>query len=269
MLLYSIVIICFSRNSNLIVIILLLETLSWLFAVLLLDSFKYLIIQRWFVPSWIFIALWNLKRGLFIRLLFKIGLPPFHSWLIKIIQELKLKSFTFIRTIHKIAPIIITAYVTQIRVLFFTALLRRALLTKFREILYILIRSSFFHTTWVLLSRSVNLNLTLLYWLLYRSILIILLVRLTTTLIKLATGFTNSLTIIRILVLSGFPPFRLFWLKASILLKLKILHGSIMLYLSIIRIWAYLRITLLTLKNTKKWAKIRAYTLFLIALLYY
>jgi len=72
-----------------------MELLSWLFSLLLgARAFKYLLMQRYFV----------LFRLIFIRVsgdlvlavfLVKIGIPPFHLWLIPVLINLKKINFRF------------------------------------------------------------------------------------------------------------------------------------------------------------------------------
>lgn len=75
-------------------------------------SIKYFIIQR--ISSMIFIfrliltiIIINIKNLILISIIIKIAIPPFHSWILSIIEGLNLKYLIIMFTLMKIAPLII------------------------------------------------------------------------------------------------------------------------------------------------------------------
>jgi NADH:ubiquinone oxidoreductase subunit 2 (subunit N) len=92
---------------NFLTLIVLLEVLSWVFVVLLPinSSLNYLVVQSYFLIGRLRRVLFNSYLLLILRLLMKIGLPPFHIWLIRVARVLNKETFSFLITGHKLLPL--------------------------------------------------------------------------------------------------------------------------------------------------------------------
>lgn len=165
---YFLVIILRTRIVNLVVVLVALEVLSWGFVILFGSSsiLKYLLIQRVFVPLSLF-SLVVFNKALVVFLMLKIGLPPFHSWLVKVLSEVNFLVFIFMRTFHKLVPLFffvkLITFVFSLVFCSYLILMRIFLFVSFSYFLGIMISSSFFNTRWMLLSRKLFFSLGLFY----------------------------------------------------------------------------------------------------------
>jgi len=206
-------------------LLIILEVISWLFVTLLPSSstLNYLIIQSYFLIIRLSRVLF-LPSILIISFLLKLGLPPFHIWFLRVSRTLNKLSFSFIITIHKLIPIIFLRKVL-FRVLSFILVSLRLVITglalvRRRTLFFTLLFSSIVHSVWILLGVLIRKSFLIFYWVIYRILFI--------TLIRLLSfmKLEQSYLIQRIftskcwLLISGIPPFMLFWLKVYLLIWL-------------------------------------------------
>jgi len=241
----------FAREaSELLLMIIVLEILSWLFAVCLgINLLKYLIVQVWFFILRILGVLWSLFL-LQVSVIFKVGVPPFHLWLLHILKLLEKYVLVFILTVHKLVPLVLLA-VLLIPVYRLLGAFIGSILLLFRttNFITVLLLSSFIHSYWALLGATrLGSSFILVYWALYGLITLLI--------FTLKEGqvlqFDHSQGIWiggYWLILSGIPPFVIFWLK------LQIINGVItlgyfviwsILLLSPIVFYVYLRVYLMS-----------------------
>lgn len=238
-------------STRILISILLMEVLSWCF-IKFIPSWrvmKYLFLQRAFLIFTMISILWW-KPLLILGLLLKIGLPPFHLWIIRLISELKLLPFIFIQTLHKLFPVLIFSKVFKESlfsfILRFLILFTGVLVSNIRNILFVLRISSILHTFWILLGRIISLSLILLYWGAYCSLLGLLLKSINSNFLWLNLFNQRRLTSLIWLVSSGMPPFAIFWLKVCVvdftLLSIRLISRIFILMGRVLALTAYFRI---------------------------
>jgi len=243
---YLLLVLIARGRYSLMISILTLELLSWLFVFLLPNilSLKYLFIQRYFLVLAIISIFW-LPLLIVFGLFLKLGLPPVHLWYIHFSNLLRRGVFFFIITVHKVYPIFVLAkiFVFNKRIFAKIGLLLIRSLLLFQASLFslVLICSSIVHRVWMILGLIVSKSFTILYWILYTTFLSILLQSSFIYLSFIVVG-QNFLTRRIWLVLSGFPPFALFWLKFRffiIIVNLRIHYSFLLIISSILALSAY------------------------------
>jgi len=242
-------------------VILVFEFLSWIYVlILILDSeemiLKYVIIQRFVTLLFLSGILFSSYIMILVRVLVKIGIPPFHSWAVNVRHQLRKNSFWFLLTIHKLLPTLILIIIVFLRsktLLIYLVFVVMTLLSSNRTIKLLLI-SSIRHSVWVLLGITQSLYLGLKYWIVYSLLFLILI-----------SGFSLEVRVfsqvalvllVRWLVWAGLPPFSIFWLKLLIVLTFLPKWRVLVILLLIVRVyamWAYIRILALQVwGNTRK-----------------
>lgn len=162
-------------------------------------------------------------------MLLKLGLPPLHLWFIRLARVIKLKPFMFIITLHKMLPVLILrkAISTYLSTILGLSLIIFSSLTLFSSgvIFLTIIYSSIIHNLWMILRRRCSLGMVLLYWRVYSITFISLVWSLLPT--KLVTSRLNQSNRSRLcwLLLSGLPPFLVFWLKVHVLSAILVSFG--------------------------------------------
>ena len=242
--LYSLIIILFLGGSSIIFLFIFLEMLSWVFTILMptFISIKYLIIQAYFIILGLVGLLW-VPIFLFFRLLLKIGLPPIHIWFIKLSFFIRKWIFLLFSTIHKLLPLLLIGSLLLRSNVFLMVLLIIAgrLIFQVFELFFVLLASSIIHRSWTLLSIQFNLKLGLRYWVLYSLVFILLLSTIYFLLLFKRGVEQSSSTVVMWLVLSGLPPFVMFWLKVWIFLLLVQIRLRLRLILVLISVLALTR----------------------------
>jgi len=207
-----------------------LELLSWLFVILVpnTSTLNYLLVQRYFLILRIARILF-LPSLLIIVFLLKLGIPPFHIWFIKIARVLNKNRFSFIITLHKLIPILFLSKVIFRIISFIIIWLRLivvglALISR-RTLFFTLIYSSIVHSIWIILSIILSKGFVLFYWVIYRSLLVILISLI--NFIKIENSYLTQRVFLSKcwLLMSGIPPFLLFWFKVYLLVWIIYLFG--------------------------------------------
>jgi NADH:ubiquinone oxidoreductase subunit 2 (subunit N) len=203
------------------------------------------VIQTYFILIGIFSVLWWTQIFILAGLL-KIGVPPFHSWLIQILKRQNSTVFVIITTLHKLAPVMLLISLLLHATMwpFITGLILRVLLIGSSvDFSLILIFSSLSHTIWMLLRSVVRMGLVLFYWLSY-SILTIILLEFKS---KVEYFLVSKGSLLRTywLIVSGIPPFVMFFIKIHIINRLIMFYFwvcFIILILVVFSIMAYYRV---------------------------
>jgi len=244
--------------TSILMVLLILEVLSWVFLILL-DSrraLKYLLIQGYFILVRLLRLLWVLPL-LRITMLLKIGLPPFHSWFIIIAVSLVPFPFLFIRTLHKVLPLFVMTkallkgalLMIGLRLVFSTFLLIQS-----STLFLVLVNSSLVHGSWLVIRALSGRRLIVLYWFSYRILLRILLSSIYMPFLLARSSRGTRLTRASWLVLRGFPPLVIFWLKANIfivLLSISLLVSLVLAIPSVLALRVYFRAYHLRLRTAE------------------
>jgi len=267
---YLILLVPLLGGRRIFVLLVLIELLSWILAVVIpiSISLKYLIIQGYFIFLGLIGLLWYTPALVF-RLLLKVGLPPFHLWFFSISFYLYKNIFTFFITIHKLIPLFLIRKVSTFIVYFIGAILVSSgvLLFQVSDFLYTFISSSLLHTGWIILAILLSNKVGLIYWLLYSLLIIIMISILVFKTIALLSLEQSSLISLSWLILSGVPPFTIFWLKLSILYLAMWFNFRIILLLiltSVLALSSYFRAFHIGIVLT---AKVKALTLSLLVII--
>jgi len=210
---------------SILLILLLLEVISWIFVILLsgASTLNYLIIQRYFLLLGI-IRVIHTPFVLITVFILKLGLPPFQIWFVRISRVLTKSVFGFIITIHKLLPIFFLGDILLSRISFSIVVVRVVLSGGFllarRTLFFTLLFSSIVHRVWIIFSLLMRKRFVIFYWMSYR-ILLILLIRFLGLIKIIHSYLTQGVLITKCwLLISGIPPFIVFWLKAYILIWL-------------------------------------------------
>lgn len=237
----------------------LLELLSWRLVLIIEKVFalKYLIVQRIFLFIGIYGALF---RGLvlILAIFIKMGLPPFHFWFVVLARYFKKWIFFVILTLHKLLPILLLTKIILIRILNWTVqailMVRGISILQVRGILFVFLVSSLVHSGWLLLRGVLSLRLVLFYWVNYSILIMVFLDIFKRSLLKCLDVIQTRYRSIMWLVLSGIPPFTMFWLKLNIFIYLRLilgLYSLVAIIVSVIRISSYYRAYHLSLRTRK------------------
>lgn len=242
--------------ENILLLILLLEVLSWLFVIVLSNNFTfyYLVIQAYFL-FWRFISVFTGAYILLIVIIFlKIGIPPFQAWALNLLSRVNKFTFWFIRSMHKLLPIMVLITLLLLNliilIIIIIVVISSSLVIKRGRLIITISLSSISHSGWILLGRLVSISFVIFYFFIYYVLLFcfikIFLNR------NLDAFNQRALVNSGWLFLSGIPPFIVFWLKINIILRMSTIRARltfILLVWVILFIQAYYRLFSLNLKN--------------------
>lgn len=182
--------------------------------------------------------------------LIKLGLPPFHAWFFRIARTLDGNTFYFMITFHKLLPLIFIRKIVFNYLSFFFIIIRLPLvgigLLSRRTLFFTLVFSSIIHRVWIIFRRLLRKGFILFYWIVYRALLILLMMRLSVFSKVEHSYFVQGVLRTKCwLLLSGIPPFIIFWLKVYLLFWLLNLLGLLfsvfILLTSVFALTAYYR----------------------------
>jgi len=245
---YFVFVLFYGMLTSIVLAVFLIETLSWGFSLLLKEeALKYLVIQRFFFFISILGLFWC-PLVVCVAIVLKLGLPPFHSWILNLMFYMKKSLFIFMTTIHKAFPLFffvkLFLYKTFLVFITLVLILRGWLIVQSKRFYIIIIISSFIHSGWMLISRVTKKRLMFLYWSLYRCLISVFFYIL--FLSKVDQNINNQSTHLNRawLIISGLPPFTLFWLKLSIfsvIIILRAVNRLMLIMVSILRLASYYR----------------------------
>jgi len=173
-------------------------------------------------------------------LMVKIGLPPFQVWFIHILFFMSSRGFFFGLSFHKLLPITLFGEWATIKrklILGRTVIVLAALLIfRINFLFIVLVYSSAGHRGWIILSTLVSKSLVLTYWSCYRVLLFIVVKSFSN--FYLIHSFNNQTTVITVvwLLLSGMPPFTLFFLKIIILETMALINVLVSIFIVFSRV---------------------------------
>jgi len=237
----------FLGGNSLIIIFVYLELLSWTFTLILpsLISIKYLIMQAYFIILRLIGLLW-LPALLMVGFFLKIGLPPVHIWFMKLTFLLKKWVFFILSTMHKLFPLLLLgALLIGRRYLLWILLLTAGrMIFQLFDFFFIILMSSIIHSGWTLLAVQFSWKIGLTYWIFYSLVFLTFLMTVHFILLFKRNVEQSSSTAITWLVLSGLPPFVMFWLKMWIFTRLVQVRENLSLVLisiSVLALTSYFR----------------------------
>ena len=200
---------------------------------------------------------------LFIRILWKIGFPPFHFWFFRLRIDLNWIIFLILSTWQKILPLFILRklYLQNWEFIILLSLLIVISGSLFQvRIKKLIIFSSIFTATWILTSILYYIFMWFYILFIYRILLIIFISFLTINRFELKERqnyYTLNLNIkiiqfFILLTIAGIPPFVGFYIKTIILVSLTLNNSNILLLIlvisSIFIIYIYTRLFLISLR---------------------
>lgn len=246
----------FIGRNSFILIFVYLETLSWVFTILISPflAIKYLIMQAYFMVLGLVGLLWT-PLILILGFLLKVGLPPIHVWFIKLSFFIKKWVFLIFSTLHKLLPLFLLGRLAFLGSYFLTALLLVAgrLIFQVLELFFILITSSIVHRRWTLLRIQYRLKLSLTYWILYSLVFFMFLSTIHFFILYKRGVEQSSSTSVIWLILSGLPPFIMFWLKVWIFLfivQVRVGLRLVLVFISVLALASYFRAFHISLRLT-------------------
>lgn len=191
-----------------------------------------------------------------IAILIKLGVIPFHFWLIIIRESLTFYTLFILLTIQKIIPLLIIEKFINLLIIplyVLSTLIASFIALKYKIIKKILIFSSISHQGWILCLIAKKINFWISYLIIY-SIIIYTIIKNCKTINfinlnnlsrrKITLGVKNSI-IISIISLAGMPPFLGFFIKIIaifLLIKINLFFIIILIISSLINLFFYLRI---------------------------
>jgi hypothetical protein len=212
----------FSGVNNFILGLFTVEVFSWLFSIYLNENrFKYLTIQRIFLLVRV-VGVLTFPLVLILSIALKLGLPPFHSWMLRIRTLIKKYVFLFITTIHKLFPLFLfikaIAWSISLFLVIFIIIIRGVIILQFKRLYFVVIVSSLVHSSWLLLRNIIKIRLIMVYWLFYSIIIFIIIYSLFLRSLALRDESQSKYSRLVWLILRGLPPFTIFWLKINVIL---------------------------------------------------
>jgi hypothetical protein len=224
-----------------------LEILSWIFTILISPflAIKYLIMQAYFIILGLVGLLWT-PLLLVVGFLLKVGLPPIHIWFMKLSFFMKKWVFLIFSTLHKLLPLFLLGRLFLLGSYFLGVLLLLAgrLIFQVFELFLILITSSIVHRRWTLLRIQYRLKLSLTYWILYSLVFFTFLSTIHFFILFKRGIEQSSSTRVMWLILSGLPPFVIFWLKVWIFLfivQIRVGLRLVLIFTSVLALASYFR----------------------------
>lgn len=203
---------------------------------------------------------------IFISLILKVGLPPFHYWFPEVVLRLDWISNIFLLTWQKLGPFILIRYVLEIlnKYTFFFIVIFRILIgglgglnqTSVKKIMAF---SSINHIGWMLSALYVSLRIWFIYYLIYSILRICIIIIFWSFNINYFSDLTNirvrpvlkSLIFINILSLGGLPPFVGFFPKWLVLEFMGLnnlwILISLIVFITIISLYFYMRLIFISI----------------------
>nr|ALR69432.1 NADH dehydrogenase subunit 2 [Bemisia tabaci] len=209
---------------------------------------------------------------LIMSLMIKMGMFPFHFWLIMICGKLEWWSFFILSTLMKLIPLVLLYYLSSMSSFFFVTV-GSTVFGSFMGLNNNVIQkmmgySSMINICWLIFSMSVSLSLFFLYFMSYMVMLWLLIYMFSNCEIFYINQFKfNSLSLSKKIIVftyglsvSGFPPFLGFlikWLVVSCLwhVGLKFLL-SLMILVSVLAVYFYLQMFFFIMMVFSAWTKL-------------
>jgi NADH:ubiquinone oxidoreductase subunit 2 (subunit N) len=212
---------------------------------------KYFLVQRVCSICLVFgFLIFNRAVIIILFIIFKIGLPPFHFWVIDFLKINNWIVFFYLITIQKISLFILLSYFLFERITIIRISLIRIIISIIRtffinSLFYILFYSSIIHSSWIVLRIFFSIKVWLIYFLLYSFLLLIIILLIKNHNLFFITQNLFSIKWCVFWVLIGLPPFSIFLIKWRIsifLIKWRLLFFLIILLTSFLRLYIYFKV---------------------------
>lgn len=198
-------------------------------------------------------------------LLIKLILPPFHVWLLMRIKFVDRKTFYWVMIVIKfpvflmfmmIIVFFLEEYGKILILIFWRSRISLILLWRSRNLIFFLIRSSFLHTLWRILRLLVRKNIFFCYYFLYSLVLFSLIAGLYGRFEFLLSNEWSWDIYLALFIFSRVPPSSMFLMKWRLLFRLMELNAllfSIALIVSGVSLYLYFRlIATIMLRGTER-----------------
>nr|WEI30815.1 NADH dehydrogenase subunit 2 [Rhipicephalus turanicus] len=191
-----------------------------------------------------------------ISILIKLGMIPFHFWLILISESLTFYSLLILLTIQKIIPLLIIEKFmnkSMIPLFVLSSLMASIMAMKHKLMKKILILSSISHQGWILCLIAKKMNFWISYLIMYSTIIYTIITNCKAVNFnslnnlmsnKMSIKMKNTM-IMSMMSLAGMPPFLGFFMKIVAILyliKMNLIFMIILIISSLINLFFYLRI---------------------------
>nr|YP_010586316.1 NADH dehydrogenase subunit 2 [Lepidostoma inops]UZZ44091.1 NADH dehydrogenase subunit 2 [Lepidostoma inops] len=227
-----------------------LGSVNFIFSSLLLISFN-----KWFlINSMINISIFKILN---LTLFLKMGAAPLHFWFPKVMKGINWNSCFILSTWQKIIPMITLSYCFNINLMYFfiilSALIGSLMGLNQTSLKLIMSYSSISHISWMISSIMMNLNLWLIYFILYSVMTFILMINFFLMNLNHMNQFffmksnlnLNFFMFLSFLSLGGLPPFLGFFPKWLLINHLISLNYNflilILIFSSLINLFFYTR----------------------------
>nr|UFK32231.1 NADH dehydrogenase subunit 2 [Aguriahana digitata] len=214
---------------------------------------------------------YNYDFILLTALLMKMGVSPFHNWVLTVIDGLSLKMSLIVLTINKIAPLTMMSYLNSkiMMVIIMTMFVGSILGLNQNSVKKMIGYSSIFNMGFMMSVIKFNVM-----WLLYLMVYSILLTMMVLILNKNNINYINQMVFsetisnkmslwINMLSMGGMPPlmgFSIKYMTMWYLINMKLfLTITVMVMLSLLIMFLYLRMTFLTILNNSMTNKIKLF----------
>nr|YP_010308876.1 NADH dehydrogenase subunit 2 [Rhipicephalus camicasi]UMB51147.1 NADH dehydrogenase subunit 2 [Rhipicephalus camicasi] len=191
-----------------------------------------------------------------ISILIKLGVIPFHFWLMLISESLNFNSLLILLTIQKIIPLlIIEKFLNNLMMPLFvlSSLMASILAMKYKLMKKILIFSSISHQGWILCLIAKKMNFWFSYLIMYSVIIYTVISNCKMINFNSLNNLTSNkvsvkmknIMIMSMMSLAGMPPFLGFFMKImaiSYLIKMNLIFIIVLIISSLINLFFYLRI---------------------------
>lgn len=264
-LILSIILTIYSKNWIIFWIFLELNTFSFIY-ILFNNKFNYnssrsaiiYFIIRFFSTFLILLNFLNYSNIILIEsnfifnigLLIKLGVAPFHFWIIQIAKNCSILQFSILITIQKIIPISFLIFLIQLKIIFPLTIIRLIFLYDLlnsNSIKSIIISSSIVNNNWIIILCACNYQILLTYFYTYSFIIFQFIYFCIKLNIKNLNNIKKKINLfILIFSLIGIPPFLGFYIKLISVFHFINLFSTILIILiliiSIIISYIYLKI---------------------------
>jgi NADH:ubiquinone oxidoreductase subunit 2 (subunit N) len=211
---------------------------------------KYFLLQS--VCSITLILGWIIFKNRFffiVILIVKIGLPPFHWWVIDFLKLNNWTSFFLLITIQKLGLLILISYFLNEKFYFLFFILFSIVLSLLNiwflnNIFYLIIFSSIIHNSWLLVGIIFSIKLFVIYFLSYLILIILLIIIFKNNNLILFNQNINSWKLMLCWILIGLPPFSIFiikWRISIFIIKWRISIFIIILITSFLIVYIYIK----------------------------
>uniref|UniRef100_UPI0030FF3DB8 NADH dehydrogenase subunit 2 n=1 Tax=Bothriocroton auruginans TaxID=188736 RepID=UPI0030FF3DB8 len=191
-----------------------------------------------------------------ISMMIKLGMIPFHFWVVSISETLKLNSLLILLTLQKVIPLfILTKMISSIFLIFSVAssIFGSLMAMSSKMIRKLMILSSISHLGWITILISISSNFWIIYLVIYSVILFKIFLILNKNNIYMISNFflkkmkthEKIMLVSAMMSISGMPPFLGFFMKLiSILMiiKFSMLIMMILIVSSLINTYFYMRL---------------------------